>query len=46
LGVRHIWLADPWRRRLLVYTGEGLRTVEAFEIPELGVRLAAREIFA
>lgn len=45
-GVRHIWLADPWLRRLLVYTGEGFRSVDAFEIPELGARLAAEEILA
>lgn len=44
-GVRHIWLADPWLRRLLVYTGEGFRQVEAFEVPELGVRLSSSEIF-
>lgn len=45
-GVRHIWLADPWLRRLLVYTGDGFQSVEAFAIPELGARLAAEEIFA
>jgi Uma2 family endonuclease len=44
-GVDHIWLADPWSRRLMVYSGDGLRPAEAFEIPELGAKLAAGEIF-
>lgn len=45
-GVRHIWLADPWLRRLFTSTAGGLQNVEAFEIPELGLRLVAGEIFA
>jgi Uma2 family endonuclease len=44
-GVAHIWLVDPWLRKLYVYTTAGLSEVVAFEVPELEVRIPAAEVF-
>ena len=43
-GVPHVWLVDPGLQRLYVYHNGGLRAVEALELPEFGVRVAAGEI--
>ena len=43
-GVPHVWLVDPGLQRLYVYRDGGLTAVEAFELPEFGVRIAAGEI--
>ena len=43
-GVPHVWLVDPGMRRLSVYREGGLTAVEAFELPEFGVRIGAGEI--
>jgi len=45
-GVKNIWLADPWTRKLAIFDSSGLHEVPAFEIAELGVKLSAAEIFA
>ena len=43
-GVPHVWLVDPGLQRLYVYHNGGLTAVEAFDLPEFGVRIAAGEI--
>ena len=43
-GVPHVWLVDPGLRRICVYRDGGVMAVEAFELPEFGVRIAAGEI--
>ena len=43
-GVPHVWLVDPGLKRICVYRDGGLTAVEAFELPEFGVRIAAGEI--
>jgi len=43
-GVPHVWLVDPGLRRIYVYREAGVTAVEAFELPEFGVRIAAGEI--
>jgi Uma2 family endonuclease len=44
-GVPHVWLVDPWVRKLYVYTA-GLSEVPAFQIPEYNLELPAAEIFS
>jgi len=44
-GVTHVWLVDPWLRKLYVYSGAGLNEVPAFEIPEFEARIPASEVF-
>jgi Uma2 family endonuclease len=43
-GVPHVWLADPWARKLYTFDGS-LRVVEALEAPEFGVRISAADAF-
>ena len=43
-GVPHVWLVDPGLQRLYVYHERGLTAVEAFDLPEFGVRIAAGDI--
>jgi len=43
-GVPHVWLVDPGLQRVYVYQKGGLTAVEAFDLPEFGVRIAAEEI--
>jgi Uma2 family endonuclease len=43
-GVPHVWLVDPGLRRMYVYRDGGLTPVEAFQLPEFDVRIAAGEI--
>src|SRR5713226_4368597 len=38
-GVPHVWLVDPGLQRIYVYREGGLTPVEAFELPEFGVRI-------
>ena len=35
-GVPHIWLVDPWSRRLQIWTGNAFATVDKLELPEFG----------
>ncbi|MEK7408248.1 MAG: Uma2 family endonuclease [Acidobacteriota bacterium] len=44
-GVAHVWLVDPWMRKLYVYTGAGLSEVAAFEIPEHNARIRMDDVF-
>ncbi len=43
-GVRHVWLVDPWLRKLYTYGESGLGEVPAFHLPEFDVRIPAAEI--
>jgi Uma2 family endonuclease len=45
-GIKHIWLVDPWTRKLSVYDANGLREVTSFDLPEFGAKLSTAEIFA
>jgi Uma2 family endonuclease len=45
-GVAHVWLVDPWTRRLHVCDENGVREVKALEAKEFGIRLTPAEIFA
>ena len=38
-GVRHIWVVDPMRRRLSVYTSDGLRNVVSLRFEGVEVRM-------
>ena len=43
-GIGHVWLVDPYSRRL--YTcGTGLKEVKSFSVPELGITLGPEQIF-
>jgi Uma2 family endonuclease len=44
-GVRHVWLVDPWTRKLFVYDSGGLRATTCFELPEFGAKLYKAEVF-
>jgi Uma2 family endonuclease len=44
-GVKHIWSADPWVRKLFVYDNQGYHEVTAFELPEFGATITASELF-
>ena len=44
-GVPHIWLVDPRRRTLQVYTEGALTEVPSLRIPEFDVQLTGAEIF-
>jgi len=45
-GVKHVWLVDPWTRKLFVYDSGGLRETTCFELPEFGAKLSKAEVFA
>ena len=44
-GVKHVWLVDPWTRKLFVYDSGGLRETTCFELPEFGAKLSKAEVF-
>ena len=43
-GVRHIWLIDPWLKKLYVYSGGSLSEVKKFDLPEMNENILATEI--
>jgi Uma2 family endonuclease len=43
-GVEHVWLVDPWLRKLYVFDGR-LCEVDRLEIPEIGLAAEPAEIF-
>ena len=43
-GVPHVWLVDPWLRKLNVFTRR-LEEVETLEIPEHSIKIAAGDLF-
>jgi len=45
-GVPHVWLVDPWLKKLYVFSSIGLAEVAAFELPECASRIPASEVFA
>jgi len=45
-GVPHIWLADPWLKKLYVFSSAGLAEVAAFELPQCDGRIPSSEVFA
>jgi len=44
-GVTHVWLVDPWTRKLHVCDNTGLHEVVALEAPEFSLKFAAADIF-
>ncbi len=44
-GVEHIWVAEPHSRSMRVYDASALRTVERFEVADLGVSITAEQLF-
>jgi Uma2 family endonuclease len=44
-GVLHVWLVDPFARKLFVFSDGGLIQILAFQLPEYGVEIPAAEIF-
>jgi Uma2 family endonuclease len=43
-GVAHVWLVDPYSKRMYTCNGE-LAEVQALAVPELGVELKASDVF-
>jgi Uma2 family endonuclease len=44
-GVPHIWLADPWKRKLFLYGETGLHEAPVLEVPELEIRIGPENLF-
>lgn len=44
-GVTHIWLVDPWLRKLYAYGSAGLSEAPALPLPEFDVEIPASAIF-
>ena len=44
-GVPHIWLIDPWQRKLSIYRPEGLTAVSVLRVPELNLTASPAELF-
>ena len=44
-GVRHVWLIDPWLRKMHAYDATGLHEVPALRIPELELEITPGTIF-
>jgi len=44
-GVTHIWLVDPWLRKLYVCRTAGLSEVPAYQVPELDAEVPAGAVF-
>jgi len=44
-GVKHIWVVDPWTRKLFVYDNSGYHEVPSFDLPEFGAKISTAEIF-
>jgi Uma2 family endonuclease len=43
-GVPHVWLVDPWLRKLNVYSGR-LEEIERLEVAELSISIRAEDLF-
>ena len=46
IGVPHVWIAEPGLQSLSVYERGSLLRVEAFTLPEFGLRFTAAQLFA
>jgi len=44
LGVRHVWLIDPWLRQLHAYSESGLTTLPALSLPEYRLEITLDEL--
>jgi len=44
-GVPHVWLVDPWLKRLYEYTEAGLLQQPALRLPEFDFSIGAEDIF-
>ncbi len=45
-GVPHVWLVDPWLKRLYEYTEAGLLQRASLALPELEFEISSKELFA
>jgi Uma2 family endonuclease len=45
-GVPHVWLVDPWLKRLYEYTEAGLLQRPSFTLPEFEFALSAADVFS
>ena len=45
MGVAHVWIADPGLRTLRVFKNGNLLHVDAFDVPEFGLRFTASALF-
>ncbi len=45
-GVPHVWLVDPWLKRLYDHTEAGLLQRESLALPELEFEISSKELFA
>jgi Uma2 family endonuclease len=45
-GVRHVWLVDPWQKKLCVYTDHGLSAVDLLRLPEFEAEISPIDLFA
>ncbi|MBZ5612159.1 MAG: Uma2 family endonuclease [Acidobacteriia bacterium] len=44
-GVPHVWLIDPWLKRLYEYTDAGLLQHPSLRLPEFDFELASEDVF-
>lgn len=44
LGVRYVWLIDPWLRQLHAYSESGLTTLPALSLPEYQLEITLDEL--
>ena len=44
-GVGHVWLADPERRELYVYTGRDVKAARTLELREFGISVGPDDVF-
>ena len=43
-GVPHVWLIDPWQKKLSVYGKSGLVVASSLALPEFDIEISAGEI--
>ena len=43
-GVQHVWLVDPWLKKIYVYSTTGLTEVQTFAIAEYEIEIPVSEI--
>ncbi|HUJ50807.1 MAG TPA: Uma2 family endonuclease [Bryobacteraceae bacterium] len=45
-GVPHVWLIDPWLKRVYEHTEAGLLQRDSLALPELDFEISSKELFA
>ena len=45
-GVPHVWLIDPWLRRLYEHTEAGLLQRDSLALPDFDFAISSKELFA